>query len=95
MICISRRRERISRSFNAVMSFSRKKNLACRGFEQPQQQPADGRLAAARLADQRQRLALGELEAHAVDGLHGLEVLHQVFRPEQRGHSGARQQATE
>ena len=40
---------------------------AARGLVQPHQQPRDRALAAARLAHQRQRLALGDLEAHAVD----------------------------
>ena len=39
-------------------------------LEQAQQRPGEGRLAAAGLADQPQRLALGELEAHVVDGVH-------------------------
>jgi hypothetical protein len=40
-----------------------------RGNE-PKQRAADGGLAAARLADETKRLALGEAEAHAVDRLH-------------------------
>ena len=42
---------------------------AGRRVDEPQQQPADGRLAAARLADEAERLAAPDLEAHAVDGL--------------------------
>ena len=38
-------------------------------LDEAQDQPPDGRLAAARLADQPERLAAPDLEAHAVDGL--------------------------
>ena len=44
-------------------------DLARRRVDEPEQQPADGRLAAARLADEAERLAPADLEAHAVDGL--------------------------
>ena len=42
---------------------------------QAQHQPAGGRLAAAGFADQRQRLAAGDLEADVVDGAHQADQL--------------------
>jgi hypothetical protein len=39
-------------------------------IDQPQQQAPDGRLAAARLADEAEGLAAPDVERHAVDGLH-------------------------
>jgi hypothetical protein len=66
----------------------------CAWLEEAQQQPADGGLAAARFADQGQRLAFGELQAHAVDRLHRQEMLDEVFRAQERAHSGALQHAT-
>ena len=44
-------------------------HLTCGDVEQPQDRAADRRLAAAGLADQRQRLALRDVERHAVDGI--------------------------
>ena len=41
-----------------------------RGVDEPQEQPADGRLAAARLAHQTEGLAASDLEVHAVHGAH-------------------------
>ena len=40
------------------------------GFDQPQDRPAGGRLAAARFADEAERLAAVDVEADAVDGVH-------------------------
>ena len=40
------------------------------GVDEPQQQPADGRLAAARLAHETERLAARDLEVDAVHGAH-------------------------
>ena len=41
-----------------------------RGVDEPQQQSADGRLAAPRLAHQAEGLAAGDLEVHAIHGAH-------------------------
>jgi hypothetical protein len=68
-------------------------DLARRRLDQPQQQPADRRLAAARFADQRERLPLVQLEAHVVDRANRLEMLDEVLGLQQHAHSGARQQA--
>ncbi len=65
------------------------------GIEEAQQEPADRRLAAARLADEAQRLAAPNREAHVVDRLHiaapaledsagDREVLGQVLDLDQR-----------
>src|SRR5207244_2883584 len=45
-------------------------DVAGGGLEQPHNRPAEGRLAAARLADEPQRLAFGDGEADVVDGVH-------------------------
>ena len=45
-------------------------HLAARRFDQPQNRPAGRRLAAARFADEAQRLARIDVEANAVDRLH-------------------------
>src|SRR5581483_5518738 len=66
-------------------------------LDQAQHQPADGGLAAAGLADQRQRLAGIDVEADAVDGFdeggrpaeqipRGREMLDQIFGVEEGGH---------
>ena len=66
-------------------------------LDQAQHQPPDGRFARAGLADQRQRLARRDGEAHAVDGVHVREwpaedraarneALHQPFGLDQRCH---------
>jgi hypothetical protein len=44
-------------------------------IEQAQQQAAGGRLAAARLAHQAERLAALDVEGDAVDGVHGADLL--------------------
>src|SRR5262249_18492304 len=70
-------------------------DLARRGFDEPQDEPAGRRLAAARLAHESERLALRHRERHARHGLHrtdlaaeepGLdrELLHEVVDLEQR-----------
>ncbi len=43
-------------------------------LDQPQDAAAGGRLAAARFADQPQRLALADVEAHAVDGMDAVDL---------------------
>ena len=68
---------------------------AFRRLDQPQHQPADGRLAAARLAHDGERLAFFDVEVDTVDGAHlgadarkgtalHREVLHQSLNVEQR-----------
>src|SRR6185295_18904721 len=70
-------------------------DLARGRLEQAQHQPAGGRLAATRLADQREGLPRMHLEAHAVDRLDAAaKVLHQALGAKQRLHSGALQQET-
>ena len=76
-------------------------DLAGGDVEQPEDGAADGRLAAAGLADQRQRLAARDLERYAVDRMHlafgaaeqaarDREVLLEVVDLEQRhGHAAA------
>src|SRR4051812_44525549 len=49
--------------------------LAARRLEQPRDEAGRRRLAAAGLADDAERLALDDVEAHAVDGLHGADLL--------------------
>ena len=56
-------------------------DAALGGLEQPHERARQRRLAAARLADEPERLALGEVERHVVDGVH-------AARP--RGRSGSR-----
>ena len=64
-------------------------------LDEPQDEPTDGRLAAARLADQAERLAAPDVEADAVDGLDrgdrplhdpapDREVLDEVPDPDER-----------
>ena len=48
---------------------------ARRRVHQAQDQASGGRLAAAGFADQRQRLAAGDLEAHVLDGAHKADDL--------------------
>jgi hypothetical protein len=83
-------------------------DLARRRLDEPENGPPGGRLAAARLADQPQRLAGQDLERHVVHGVDpghlareetatDGEVLFEVLDPEQRlGHGGPqyRKQAT-
>ena len=52
---------------------------ARRRVHQAQHQTSGGRLAAARLADQRQRLAAGDLEAHVFDGAHEADLPAQMM----------------
>jgi hypothetical protein len=52
------------------------------GLEQPGEQPPGGRLAAARLAHQRQRLAAQHLEVQPIDGLHGPGLALQQASPD-------------
>src|SRR5262249_27309842 len=70
-------------------------DVAGAALDQPEHQPAQGRLAAAGLADQPQGLAFGDGEADAVDGAHrgdlaredafaDREVLDQVLDREDR-----------
>ena len=63
---------------------------AARGLVQPHQQPRHRALAAARFADERQRLALGDVEAHAVDGVQQLTrpVLEHAVEPRHRDVEG-------
>ena len=77
-------------------------DLARGRLDQPQDAAAGGRLAAAGFADQAQRLAGGDVEAHAVDGVHAVElareqaaadreVLDQILDAQQRlGHCAHR-----
>ncbi len=74
MICSARRCARIAASSSAKRSRPSNHDAARGRLEQAQHQPPGGRLAAARFADQRQRLARVQREAHAVDGVHGLRV---------------------
>src|SRR5436190_23527230 len=50
--------------------FPSKTDVAGRRFDEPQQAAARRRLAAARFADQPERFALFDREAHVVDGVH-------------------------
>src|SRR4029077_5279779 len=49
-------------------------DLAGTGLDQPQDAAAGRRLAAARLAHQPERLAGGDVKAHAVDGMDALDL---------------------
>ena len=74
IICISRR-SGLS-SFVLRSAISRPSNLTEPevGSQQPEQQPRGGRLAAARLADDAERLAALDVEGDAVDRVHGAEL---------------------
>ena len=69
MICIRRRYGFRSAPLSVVMSLAVEPDRARRRLDEPQQQPPDRRLAAARFADEAERLAARDLEAHAVDRL--------------------------
>ena len=70
-ICISRRSGRSrSRRSPCVMSVPRKRIVPSVGLEQPQHRARQRRLAAARLADEAERLALAQRERHVVDRVH-------------------------
>ena len=79
----------------AADGFAVEDELAGIGIEQAGDQARGGRFAAARFADHAERLALGEVEAHVVDGVHLLlrrqhaaaahrEALAQVAHAQQR-----------
>ena len=68
-ICISRRTERSSRSDSFVISRPSKRTLPSVACTRPEQRSAEGRLPAARLADEAEHLALPEVERHVVDRL--------------------------
>ena len=69
-ICRYRRFGRSWRSVRPTSSSPRSFTLPAGRPHQPEQRPAERRLAGARLADQPEHLALAEVERHAVDGLH-------------------------
>ena len=69
-IWISRRNGRSSRSFSVRDVGALEQDLARGRLQQPGDQPAGGRLAAAGLADQAERLAGLQVEVDPVDGLH-------------------------
>ena len=70
MICISRRAAFSSRPRERREVAAVEDDLARGRLDQPEQRPPERRLAAARLADQAERLAAADLEVDAVDGLH-------------------------
>ena len=74
IICMSRRSGRIwpLRQVRDVAALE--DDLAAGRLEQPGEQPAGGRLAAAGLADQAERLARADVEVDAVDGLHRADL---------------------
>ena len=57
-----------------VMSWPRVRDLAAGRLQQPRDQPARRRLAAAGLADQADALADADGQVDAVDGLHGADL---------------------
>ncbi len=70
MICIRRRYGRRSAPLSCVMSVPSNMMEPAGGVDEPQQQPADGGLAAARFAHQAERLAAPDDEVDAVHGAH-------------------------
>ena len=70
MICSAPRRPRMSRIGQREEVAAFEVHGARGRLEQAQHEPAGRRFAAARFADERQRLADGDLEAHAVDRPH-------------------------
>ena len=68
MICMRLRNRRRSRLPSDARSMPSNRTLAAGRFDQPQDCPAGGRLAAAAFADEAERLAAVDVEADAVDG---------------------------
>ena len=70
IICISRRNGRSSFRDSCVMSAPSNIDRPARRLVEAHEQAAEGRLAAARLADHAERLAPAHLERDAVDRVH-------------------------
>ena len=81
MICMSRRSARSSSRVERRDVLALEPDLARGRLDQAQDAAAGRRLAAARFADQAQRLARGEVEAHAVDRVHALDLAREACRP--------------
>ena len=63
-----------------------KQNLTGCRFDQPQDCAAEGRLAAAGFTNQSERLALENVQRHAIDGFHDLRVRLNSDRPHGKVH---------
>ena len=75
IICISRRSSISCLALDVGDLLALELDRAAGRVEQPQQQAAGGRLAAAGLADEAERLAALDVERDAVDGVHGADLL--------------------
>ena len=74
IICIRRRMRRRASPYRPMISWSVELDAPVGRVDQPDHRPREGRLAAARLAHQAQRLAAAHVERHAVDGAHVADV---------------------